>query len=316
MDNHIDSDRFSALSHAERAVAGPANGAPHMKRGNSGVLVSPVPADAPGLPVAHHKYGKATGSWAYRDTTGAILFWVLRFDPPGERKQFFPLSLWRVEGRLKWRWQGVPAPRPLYAMDKLAQRLEVSVVICEGEKSADAAAMIFPSVATCSPNGSGSAKNADWSPLEGRRALVWPDADRSGDEYTSDVTHLLQEIGCEVSVIDARALAAVRHDGGKRELEDGWDAADAIEQWEDLESLRKAAASHTNSFAAQQGVANAEFGREIQRLAKLSVIEYERERIAASKKLNIRALVLDMLVKAARPSSDEPAHQGKAASLN
>jgi hypothetical protein len=206
MDNHIDSDRFSALSHAERAAAGLANGAPHMKRGNSGVLVSPVLADAPGLPVAHHKYGKATGSWAYRDTTGAILFWVLRFDPPGERKQFFPLSLWRVEGRLKWRRQGVPAPRPLYAMDKLAQRLEVSVVICEGEKLADAAAMIFPnSVATCSPNGSGSAKNADWSPLEGRRGI---------DVGAEGAITLLNTNGALVSVEDMPVLA----DGPKGRL--------------------------------------------------------------------------------------------------
>jgi putative DNA primase/helicase len=58
------------------------------------------------------------------------------------------------------------------------------------------------------------------------------------------VTHLLQEIGCEVSVIDARALAAVRPDGGKRELEDGWDAANALIEWSDLGALRRAAISY------------------------------------------------------------------------
>jgi hypothetical protein len=138
-----------------------------------------------------------------------------------------------------------------------------------------------------------------------------------GAKYAKQVAEILIEKSCDVAIIDAEAVASLAPDGGNREPEMGWDAADAIGQWADLESLRNAAASHTNSFAAHQGVANVEFRREIERLAKLSVIEYERERIAASKNLNIRAPVLDMLVKAARPSGDEPAlGQGRKLELN
>ena len=46
----------------------------------------------------------------------------------------------------------------------------LAVIICEGEKSADAATRLLPGfVAVTSPNGSKSAGNADWSPLRGAR---------------------------------------------------------------------------------------------------------------------------------------------------
>ena len=42
-------------------------------------------------------------------------------------------------------------------------------------------------------------------------------------------------------MIDAMALASMAPDGGNREPEKGWDAAVAIEEWENLGALRKAA---------------------------------------------------------------------------
>jgi uncharacterized protein (DUF927 family) len=192
--------------------------------------------------MVHQNHGRPSAKWAYRDANGAVLFWVLRFDPPGEKKQFFPLTLWRQEGLLRWRWKNVPEPRPLYNLDALATRPNADVVVCEGEKSADAATTIFPErVATCSPNGSGSANKADWSPLSNKHVLIWPDADGPGERYLADLSLLLQDLGCELSVINARRLAAVSPEGGHRKVEEGWDAANALVEWSDLEALRKAA---------------------------------------------------------------------------
>jgi hypothetical protein len=42
-------------------------------------------------------------------------------------------------------------------------------------------------------------------------------------------------------MIDAMALASMAPDGGNHEPEKGWDAADAIAEWENLGALRKAA---------------------------------------------------------------------------
>jgi ferritin-like protein len=78
-------------------------------------------ADAPPVPGAHPRLGKPSARWRNRDASGALLFEVWRFDPPGGRKQFLPLSLWvDPSGGLTWRWKIIPAPRPLYYAEGVA----------------------------------------------------------------------------------------------------------------------------------------------------------------------------------------------------
>jgi putative DNA primase/helicase len=55
--------------------------------------------------------------------------------------------------------------------------------------------------------------------------------------------------------------------------------------------------------------------KEIARLAKLSMIEYERERKEAAERLNLRASILDRLVGAERDTIDDGGKQGNALSL-
>ena len=176
--------------------------------------------------------------WTYRDANGEPLFHVARFDDDGGKK-ILPLCF---TGK-GWRSMAWPAPRPLYVLDKIAARLDVTIIICEGEKAADAAALIFPDfVVTTSSGGAQSAAQTDWAPLAGRRVLIWPDADKSGADYASDVVGILAELGCEVSILDAVALAHVDPNGGEREpTKKGWDAADALAEWPDLEALRETA---------------------------------------------------------------------------
>jgi 5S rRNA maturation endonuclease (ribonuclease M5) len=273
---------------------------------DDGELVSPVPADAVAMPLVHSKWGKPSATWAYRDASGETLFYVSRFDPNGERKQFLPLSLWREpSGVLQWCWKGVPAPRPLYGLDRLAGSPDASVVICEGEKSADAAAAIFPkSVCVTSSSGSQSASKTDWSPLAGRQVLIWPDADKPGDKYADTVAVTLQGLGCSVSVVDALALASLAPDGGQREPVEGWDAADAIAEWQDIAALRTASHGLAKPFgaeAAEEASTNIGLDAEIKRLASLSKANYECERRATAKKFGIRTSILDRLVAAGRP---------------
>jgi putative DNA primase/helicase len=91
MDN-LGNERFSPLTKAELASAQ-----------DGGECVMPTPTDAPPAPWVHPIWGKPSATWTYRDATAKVLFHVCRFDPPGERKQFHPLSLWRENGRLTWR---------------------------------------------------------------------------------------------------------------------------------------------------------------------------------------------------------------------
>ena len=121
----------------------------------------------------------------YTDASGKPLGFVLRFDADGE-KQFRPLTFCRpaAGGAAAWRWESWQGKRPLYGLQGLAERPSAPVVVCEGEKSADAAARLLPAfVVVTSPNGSKSAGKADWAPLRGRTVTIWPDADAAGLEY-------------------------------------------------------------------------------------------------------------------------------------
>ena len=207
--------------------------------------IMPVPSDAPRPNFHHNEHGDPVSWWPYRDASGALLFYMLRFNTPkpddlGE-KQFLATLSWRDNGELGWRWRQVPKPWPLDNLDQLAGRPGASVIVCEGEKSADAAAKIFPGhICITSPHGAESARHADWRPLVGRDVWIWPDADDRGDKYAQGVAASLKEISHEfpIMVIDAMAIAAIdpnhlNNGGASRPVEKGWDAADAFVEWKD-----------------------------------------------------------------------------------
>lgn len=182
-------------------------------------LIAPVPPDAPPAPERHPKLGKPSARWSYRDATGELLGFACRFDGR-DGKQFRPLALYapKAGGAILWRWEAWPAPRPLYGLNNLAARPAAPVVVCEGEKAADAAGRLLPAyVALTSPNGSKSAAKADWSPLAGRRVTIWPDADAPGDAYAGAAAASILAAG-------AASVAILTPPDG---VSEGWDAADA-----------------------------------------------------------------------------------------
>lgn len=210
------SDPFSPIATATAAAP---------KRDDGWRCLMPVPDDAPAPPDAHPNLGKPSGRWFYADAAAALLGLANRFDAADGSKQFRPATLWerQRDHRREWRWETWPTPRPLYGLDRLAERPKAPVVVTEGEKAADAAARLLPShVVVTSPNGSKSAGKADWSPLAGRRVVVWPDRDAPGAAYAEEVARL-------AAVAGALSVAVLAPPEG---VADGWDAADAeVEGW-------------------------------------------------------------------------------------
>lgn len=138
--------------------------------------VSPVPLDAPPANFVHSRYGQPATVWTYNDAQGRILGHVCRYEPVGERKQVLPLTYRLGEG---WRFRGFDNPRPLYGLDFLAASPDKTVLIVEGEKTAEFIQRHIPTAAVVTWNGgTDNVKNADFSPLFGRRnILVWADND-------------------------------------------------------------------------------------------------------------------------------------------
>ena len=203
--------------------------------------VAPIPDDAPEPPPL-----RGSQRWWYHDAEGRRLYAIDRHEPrPEERKQFFPLTLWRSEsGELIWRQKQHPTPRPLYGLDQLASRPDAIMLQVEGEKTADAAAELFPDyVVITSSGGSGAADKSDWSPLANRQVAFWPDHDTAGKTYAANVGRLAADAG-------AASVRVVRVPGNWPE---GWDLADQPPVGVMLETLRQMLEGASDQAVAPSG---------------------------------------------------------------
>ena len=143
----------------------------------------PVPDDAPELPRAFGKLGAWSRSFSYHRASGELDGYMLRFDTAAG-KETRPLRYGHWRGRIGWHlkgWAGDDA-RPIYRLPELLAAPDAPVLLCEGEKSADAAAdLLGPAWAViASMNGAQSPHHTDWSPLAGRDLVIWPDNDAAG----------------------------------------------------------------------------------------------------------------------------------------
>ena len=161
-------------------------------------------------PIDH--LGPATGKWDYLSADGQLLAVVYRYDPPEQRKEFRCLDV-RTGKKTP------STPRPLYNQPGIARIGEgESVILVEGEKSAQALIDIGV-VATTAMNGAQAPiEKTDWSPLLGKSVTIWPDRDRPGWEYAEKVAQALHKAG----VTDCYILYPPEY------KPEGWDAADAI----------------------------------------------------------------------------------------
>lgn len=189
-------------------------GKAHVTTPKSPVGVLPEPAPIDSVPTMYHfKWGAPTYSWVYRSSDGLALSYVARYDVQGV-KQFCP---W-IYSQGKWVAKAIPNDRPLYNLDLLTKYPNKPVLICEGEKAADAARAFkgSPYVVTTWQSGAKAYAKTDWAPLKGRKILIWPDADQPGNDAAYGVASILHGLGVsELKVLDVS------------DQPDGWDAADS-----------------------------------------------------------------------------------------
>ncbi|GGD93484.1 hypothetical protein GCM10011390_10330 [Aureimonas endophytica] len=250
---------FAPLTDEEVAAAGGDDGNGRGTAPADRTPIVPVPADAPPMQFKlPRKDGKASGSptrsWPYHDAAGNLVGYVCRWDfkdEAGERaKHFLPVTFCDLgNGKRDWRAKGFPAPRPLFGLSEIAGRPDAMVLVCEGEKTRDAGAALFPDmVATTPPHGAKSPQLAEWSALAGRVVVLAGDHDEPGRkdkkgkplhpgrDFTDAVYELAVKAGAaEVLHLHSNRLGAWVWSGDDKHtrpdpLPDGWDLADAIEE--------------------------------------------------------------------------------------
>ena len=186
---------------------------------------------------------KPSDVWWYWDVNGYRSFAVVRFDDV-DGKKYYPFCWVRSATSEGWKARSLPAPRPLFNLNRLAARPDAPVLVVEGEKCVRDAEKVFPDwVVVTSPGGAHAAAKTDWPALAGRpEARIWPDADKAGSDYATDVGLHLQNVGVSnIRVVDAGTLASRMPDGTTR---------DAVEEGWSLDVLREAVFANATRFEA------------------------------------------------------------------
>ena len=181
--------------------------------------ILPVPQSAPEPPRHHQQHGRVSQMWCYKDAQGRVLAYAARFDLP-DGKAVLPLCYGRYGSNSpQWAWKALPEPRPLYGLPKLAAMPDALVLLVEGEKTADAAQGYFPHHAALTwSGGSNAVGKADFSPLQGRNVIIWPDNDEPGFAAALELARILESAAQGLTIVQPPDT-----------LPDGWDLADQTE---------------------------------------------------------------------------------------
>lgn len=186
---------------------------------------------------------KGSKAWTYRDAAGNAIAWVVRFDREGGKKDVLPLRM--IDGKPKWKGFTKDEKKPIYNLHTLTRRPDAPIIIVEGEKTADAAATLFPDhVAITWMGGVKNVAFVDWSPIteaakRGVEIILWPDADNPGREAMTYLKAILP-------------TAHLVHTPG---LPDGWDLADPAPEGVSIRGLLDAAKHGNNEASAEQIIA-------------------------------------------------------------
>jgi putative DNA primase/helicase len=174
----------------------------------------PVPHGTNLPSLEHYKHGLPSGTWTYQNADGLILFIIARYDTP-HGKEIIP---WSFDGHT-FVPKAHPENRPLYNLPEILANPEKPILIVEGEKSAEAARTLDMYVVTTWSGGSRAFNKTDWTPLNGRRILIWPDADQPGRDAAIGLLNLLKPHAKTIKAIDVQ------------DKPEGWDAADCFPFW-------------------------------------------------------------------------------------
>jgi hypothetical protein len=184
-----------------------------------------VPKRAELVPPKYPKYGPPSAFWAYHNEHGGIYEIRARYDlSDADGNPLLNEKGKREKAVLPWFWNGrrwvnlqAPGPRPLFNLLELLAEPEASVLFVAGEKTAHAGSRLFDDyVATTSSGGEGAWRGADYSPLNGRSIIIWPDNDKAGLTYAEGVARCCHGAGA----------ASIRIVDVPQGWPEGWDLAD------------------------------------------------------------------------------------------
>ena len=159
-----------------------------------------------------------TAKWDYNDVDGNVIATVYRYDTE-KGKEFRPYDVKAQKFQL-------PKIRPLYNLPGI--KASKKVVLVEGEKAAQALIDIGICATTAMNGANAPIDKTDWSPFIKKDLIIWPDNDVAGRKYARTVAEKFKK-----EKMHSLSIVTVK---GKRAK---WDAADAVEEKEDITAILK-----------------------------------------------------------------------------
>ncbi len=171
------------------------------------------------------------GIYEYRNISGNLIGGTMRLvsKATGE-KQVLPYVYCKNEAtnQNSWRFKGFTdhGYKPIYGTQKLNQDKR-TILIVEGEKTADSAQTLFPEYAVMSwLGGSGAVDKVNWTQLKGRNIVIFPDNDVPGMGAAYKILNHLNRANDKIGyagVVDLSTLGK-----GCNQFPAKWDLADAL----------------------------------------------------------------------------------------
>ena len=209
-----------------------------IKKRDDIVIPRRLPIVSPKIILVKDKEVDIDDLWMYKNEQGYCIAFDARVDkinPDGtKKKDVYPL---RWDGK-KWIMKALPAPRPLFNLDKIAGDKDgkKQVIIVEGCKTAVAAEHYFPNyIITTWQGGCKAVKQADFSSIYGRKVIIIPDADKLINPKTDDYFEWEEQPGMKAAnqiadiLYNNRCYVRIVNTKVYSEVKSGWDIADALE---------------------------------------------------------------------------------------
>ena len=258
-----------------------------------------------GLPEPKPESKKKSGAGKVWSTLGEYIY----YDQHGERylkirkcrdetgKKQFPQYHWDGTGWAKGKPSGPKIPYRLPGL--IAAPAMAVIFLCEGEKDADAVAQLGFVATTASEGAAAKWDTGLTQYFTDRHIIILPDADRPGRDHAQKVAKAISGVAASVQILD---LYPNRHDGS--DVSD-WLANDTAGV--ELAKLARGAplwepiaGAPADTPAGDSGTASAD-DAELEKLARMAPLAYERTRKEAGQRLGVSRLsLLDALVKAKR----------------
>ena len=124
-------------------------------------------------------------------------FVVMRFPENHKIKQKYAPFTKMIDG--KWCMKRPDGLLPIYFRNQYPDK---PILINEGEKATVASEKIWQGDSVTWHGGVNAWQKADWSPIEGREVIIFPDNDEAGKKCANDLSDHLRRQKCKVKVVE------------------------------------------------------------------------------------------------------------------